>query len=414
MFEFVNDNTLAEYEAFNMSHPFGHFAQSKKWANLKDNWKWEAVIVRDENGAICGSLAVLIRNLPHMPWTLMYGCRGPVCDPHDRATMEQLIEGARVLAKKYHSYVLKIDPDVSIEDKEFITELEHLGFKNATGDGKNFEGIQPNFVFRLDVSEMNAKKIYTAEPGEAFDITVDDTQGEDAIMHFKTDTRTKVRKAIKRGVKIKLVGKEMMPFFAKMMLETGLRDGFVTRPASYFNKMLDAMGDNARLYMAFYEDKPIAGTLAIYYGDKVWYLYGASANGTKEFDVRKLMPNYLLQWMMIQWSLEKKCRIYDFRGVSGDLTPDNPLYGLYRFKKDFNGDLVQFVGEYDLVFNKPVYFAVVHGQSTYRNLRRKRFLKKNAALDTSKPKNLTGDHRGESQAKPEEKKAEDNKPKENK
>ena len=29
MFEFVNDNTLAEYEAFNMSHPFGHFAQSK-------------------------------------------------------------------------------------------------------------------------------------------------------------------------------------------------------------------------------------------------------------------------------------------------------------------------------------------------------------------------------------------------
>ena len=48
MFEFVNDNTLAEYEAFNMSHPFGHFAQSKKWANLKDNWKWEAVIVRDE------------------------------------------------------------------------------------------------------------------------------------------------------------------------------------------------------------------------------------------------------------------------------------------------------------------------------------------------------------------------------
>ena len=58
---------------------------------------------------------------------------------------------------------------------------------------------------------------------------------------------------------------------------------------------------------------------------------------------------------------------------------------------------------------------MVHGQSTYRNLRRKRFLKKNAALDTSKPKNLTGDHRSEQkQAKPEEKKAEDNKPEENK
>ena len=35
MFEFVNDKTLAEYEAFNAGHPYGHFMQSKKWANLK-------------------------------------------------------------------------------------------------------------------------------------------------------------------------------------------------------------------------------------------------------------------------------------------------------------------------------------------------------------------------------------------
>ena len=399
MFEFVTDKTLTEYEAFNESHPYGHFMQSKKWANLKEAWKWEAILVRDESGAIKGSLAVLIRNLPHLPWTLMYGCRGPVCDPHDKETLDELIAGARVLAKKHKSYVLKLDPDVSIEDKEFIGNLESLGFKNASGDSKNFEGIQPNFVFRLNVEDMHNEKVFSAPPeGEPFDVSVEDTQGEAAIMHFKTDTRTKVRKAIKKGVKVKLVGHEMMPVFAQIMMETGLRDGFVTRPQSYFDKMMDCMGDNARLYMAFYEDKPIAGTLAIYYGDKVWYLYGASANGTKEFDVRKLMPNYLLQWLMIQWALEKNCRIYDFRGVSGDLTPDNPLYGLYRFKKDFNGDLVQFVGEYDLVFKPLINFGVNKGETTYRNLRRKRFLKKNKDLDTSKPKNLTGDHRAEQAA----------------
>ncbi len=402
MFEFVTDKTLAEYEAFNESHPYGHFMQSKKWADLKEAWKWEAVIVRDENGAIKGSLAVLIRNLPRLPWTLMYGCRGPVCDPHDKETFDELIAGARVLAKKHKSYVLKLDPDVSIEDKEFISILEQSGFKNASGDSKNFEGIQPNFVFRLNVegmaeeNEKNGKSCpIPSEEDAAFELTTDATQGEAAIMHFKTDTRTKVRKAIKKGVTVKLVGHEMMPVFANIMMETGLRDGFVTRPQSYFDKMMDCMGDNARLYMAFYNDQPIAGTLAIYYGDKVWYLYGASANGKGEFDVRKLMPNYLLQWLMIQWALEKKCRIYDFRGVSGDLTPDNPLYGLYRFKKDFNGDLVQFVGEYDLVFKPLVNFAVNKGESTYRNLRRKRFLKKNADKDTSKPKNLTGDHRNE-------------------
>ena len=98
---------------------------------------------------------------------------------------------------------------------------------------------------------------------------------------------------------------------------------------------------------------------------------------------------------MIQWALEKNCRIYDFRGVTGDIDSANPLFGLYRFKKGFNGDLCQFIGEYDLVFNKPIYFAYNKAQKVFRNIRRKRFLKKNADKDTSKPKNLTGDHRGE-------------------
>ena len=47
---------------------------------------------------------------------------------------------------------------------------------------------------------------------------------------------------------------------------------------------------------------------------------------------------------MIQWALESHCDIYDFRGVSGDLALDNPLYGLYLFKKGFGGDLVEFCG----------------------------------------------------------------------
>ena len=59
------------------------------------------------------------------------------------------------------------------------------------------------------------------------------------------------------------------------------------------------------------------------------------------------MPNYLLQWSMIQWAVETGCSVYDFRGVSGDISEDNPLYGLYKFKKGFGGDFTEFVGEYD-------------------------------------------------------------------
>ena len=157
-----------------------------------------------------------------------------------------------------------------------------------------------------------------------------------------------------------------------MMLETGVRDGFVVRDREYFSNMLKNLGDKARLYMAYSGDIPIAGTLAILYGDKVWYLYGASSNKYRNF-----MPNYLLQWSMIKWAIESGCRIYDFRGVSGDISEDNPLYGLYRFKKGFNGDFCEFVGEFDYVFKPAVRFAVEKGELAFRKLRKKLFLLRN-------------------------------------
>ena len=112
MYELITDKTLAEYEAFLQSHPKGHFAQSSLWAKQKPMWTWDAVAVRGEDGKIKGSLALMTRRVPGIGRTLMYGCRGPVCDLDDRETFAQLLEGAKALAKKYKSYVIKLDPDV--------------------------------------------------------------------------------------------------------------------------------------------------------------------------------------------------------------------------------------------------------------------------------------------------------------
>ena len=86
------------------------------------------------------------------------------------------------------------------------------------------------------------------------------------------------------------------------------------------------------------------------------------------------MPNYLLQWEMIKWALESNCNVYDFRGVSGDLDENSPLYGLYRFKKGFNGDFTEFVGEMDLVFKPCIKLAIDKGGKIYKALRAKMFL----------------------------------------
>lgn len=351
MYEFITEKTLPEYEAFVQSHPKGNFAQSYLWGKQKPMWQWDAIAVRGEDGAIRGSLAVMTRKVPGIGRTLMYGCRGPVCDLDDRETFSQLLDGAKALAKKYKSYVIKIDPDVPSSNTAFSSMLQSFGFRAKEG-GKNFEAIQPRYVFRLNVEGKTE---------------------EELLANFHQKWRYNIRLAERKGVTVRICGKEMVPAFSDLMLTTGVRDGFVTRKPEYFAAMLDNLGEHARLYMAFDPNNtPIAGTLAIHYGDKVWYLYGASSN-----EHRNLMPNYLLQWRMIQWAVETNCRIYDFRGVSGDVSEDNPLYGLFRFKQGFGGDFTEFVGEMDLVLSPVIYWAVEHGTSVFKELRKQVYLIRN-------------------------------------
>ena len=355
MTELITEQTLAEYEAFVQSCPKGNFAQSSYWAKQKPAWTWRAIACRGEDGAIKGTLSVLIRKMPGFGRAMMYASRGPVCDVHDYATMDELFAEAKKLAKQFKVYVIKIDPDVPSSDTEFADYMKRSGFEIKAG-GEKFEAIQPRYVFRL---YLNGR-------------------GEDELLaSFHQKTRYNIRLAARKGVKVEICGKEMIPEFSRLMLETGVRDGFVTRSPEYFTNMLDNLGEHCRLYMAFIEQpdggrKAIAGTLAIWYGDKVWYLYGASSN-----EDRNYMPNYLLQWEMIRWAVEKNCRVYDFRGVPGDVGEDHPLYGLVKFKRGFNGEYTEFVGEMDLVLSRFYYKLIEKSTKAFQSVRRTAYLIKN-------------------------------------
>ena len=132
MTELIQESTLAEYEAFVQSHPKGHFAQSSLWAKQKPAWKWRAIVSRGADGRIRGSIAFLIRTMPYIHKTMLYACRGPVCDLDDRETFGELVAAARELAKEYKAYVIKIDPDVPVENEDFRRMLEDFGFARAT------------------------------------------------------------------------------------------------------------------------------------------------------------------------------------------------------------------------------------------------------------------------------------------
>lgn len=336
----VNEEELRE---FIESNKRAHFLQSPEWAKVKTDWVNEIAVVRDESGNIKGSMSLLLRKVPIFHRYIMYAGRGFVCDEHDKETLKQLTEEATKIAKKYKAFIFRLDPDISKDDEEFKTIITELGYKMKTNIKNINQVIQPKYVFRLNVKDRTE---------------------EELLASFHSKTRYNIRLATKKGVTIREGDRADLKTFHEIMKTTGSRDEFFIRPLEYFEKIYDCMGPgHVKLIMAEYEGKVISAVLPIKYGNKVWYLYGGSSN-----EHRNLMPNYLLQWEMIKWAKESGCDIYDFRGVSGFKSENDQQYGVYKFKKGFNGDFVEFVNELYMVYNPLMNVIFNVSQVIYRKV----------------------------------------------
>lgn len=346
--EILRREQYPEYEEFVSGHPRGEFMQSTRWQEVKSNWKWEAVVSRDGEGRIVGACGVLIQKMPLFGTTFLYAPRGPVCDIHDQQVLADLKAGVDQLAKIYNAHLFKMDPDVAADDQDFLRLMDKMGFARFYGpDG--FETIQARFNYRLYLNGRTEAELMAG---------------------FTQKTRYNIRVARKHGVEVRPVGPERLDDFMKIYQVTGARDGFNTRPKEYFQRMLSALGPHCRLYMGFYEGQAICGAIATNYAGKTCYVYGASDNAH-----RNVMPNYLMQMEMIRWAVETGCDVYDFQGISGDMENENGhMYGLYRFKRGFGGQVDELAGEFNYLY-KPVTArlvdAAIKANEQLRTLRRK-------------------------------------------
>lgn len=423
MYKFVEINS-SEIDKFNESDRKGHIFQTSYWAELKKDWKKKFIAGYDNDNNMVITATILLRKAPYINKYMGYIPRSFTCDYNNKKLLIEFTEYLREFAKKNNISFITIDPDIHLkENEEALSEgteiknfLKSLGYKNT--DSKNFEAIQPNFVFRLPLpTERNKMDIKKA-----------------VFKKFSSKTRYNIKVAEERGLSVEVYDKEtlnedVLDRFHEIMVTTGKRDNFLVRHREYFKDMIDYLYPHCRLYMVKYsyendfnrlseklnkqeeaktkainkieelkvkldaetdEDKKsriekklndqdkrlkeaerqiegfkkkisdiepfkgqeiyLSGSIYLYYGNKAWYLYGASEN-----ILRDTMPNFAMQWSMICDSIDLGCDVYDFRGVSGDLNPENPLYGLYKFKKGFNGNFVEFIGEFDIVVDNGIY-----------------------------------------------------------
>lgn len=98
----------------------------------------------------------------------------------------------------------------------------------------------------------------------------------------------------------------------------------------------------AQPLVAEVEGQAVAAIILVRFGERVIYMYGASSD-----QARERMPNHLLQWELSAGRGRRVVEVYDFWGAPDDFSESDRLWGVWRFKAGFNGEVVRFIGAWD-------------------------------------------------------------------
>ena len=124
--------------------------------------------------------------------------------------------------------------------------------------------------------------------------------------------------------------------------------------------------DKIKDYQKEYGDKKNLGTiLFLVYGNEVLSLFGGTDDNLMQFQ-----SAYTVHYAGIKYAIDHGYKRYNFYGITGDFRKENPLFGLYLFKKSFGGHVVELIGEYDLIISKFWYHAYNIAFSLYHKLKK--------------------------------------------
>ena len=104
------------------------------------------------------------------------------------------------------------------------------------------------------------------------------------------------------------------------------------------------------LWLAHHEGDLVAATIAVRVGTHAWYSYGASST-----EKREVRGSNAVQWAMLRDALATGATVYDLRGITDTLDPDDPHAGLIQFKVGTGGEAVEHAGEWDLPLRPLLY-----------------------------------------------------------
>ena len=319
----VREVTASEKAAYNKIA--SHVIQSWEWGEFRQKSGLDLVrLGHYEGNKLLTAYQLTFHPVPIFGKTIGYFPKGPMPDV-------RMIEALSTVAKKKNAVFVKIEP---------------LQYRSEQAEKRLLD-------LRLVLSK---KSLFTK-----YNFLIDLTKSEEtllAAMHPKT--RYNITVAQKKGVEVYTSTKERdFEIYLKLYFETTKRQKYFGHTPSYHRLAWQTLMPNgmARLLIARYQPPgtrnqiPLVAWMLFNFGNTLYYPYGGSSNEYKE-----VMASNLVAWEAIRLWCKMGLSVFDMWGALGpDAKESDPWYGFHRFKAGYGGDLVEYIGTYDLILKPPLY-----------------------------------------------------------
>lgn len=400
------------------------FHQTKEWGHLKEENGWEMKLIglKDKNEIKAATL--LLSKMTPIKKKMYYAPRGFLIDYNNYDLLKEFTIKIKSYVKKHQGIFLKIDPYVPYQQRDKLGKIVENGYNNKESYNNLIKLGYKHFGFNLMQNTLQPRWMFITKTKNR---TIDDVMKD-----MDPKTRQILRKNERDLIKCREISYDELPLFKDIMQHTGDRRDFIDRPLKYYQDMykhLDGIlkiliaelnttelinslneevndltkeyddrknkhdQDPTKMNEKKYESKQketlnnierikkrishqeklktengevltLGGILFLVYGNEVLSLVGGSYAKYMEFQ-----SAYTVHFAGMKYAIENNYERYNFYGITGDFNESNPLFGLYSFKRDFGGEVVELIGEFDLIINKPLYYLYKLSYASYRNLK---------------------------------------------
>ena len=416
-----------EFKKFADKHSQITFHQTKEWGNLKEKNGWIPYYVGlEDNTRIVAAALLLAKRIPIINKYLFYSPRGILIDYNNKKLLATFTEKIKIFIKNNKGFLLKIDPYVEYQERDnngnivkdgYDNKKAHFNLKSLKykhfGFNKMQDTLQPRWMHVIETKgkteddiqkDMESKTRQILRKNEKLgvitrEITRDELPLFKEIMQATSDRRefidrplsyyenmwdslhdSGILKILIAEVDFKLYEKNTKK--EKSEIEKALKDRIYKHDNNLLkmnekkynstNKQdeetinrLNKQLEKIKEYKKEYGDKTtLGGILFLIYGNEVLSLFGGSIETLMNFQ-----SAYTLHYAGIKYAIDNNYDRYNFYGITGDFRKENPLYGLYLFKKSFGGKVVELIGEYDLIISPLWYHTYNIMYNTYHKLK---------------------------------------------